>query len=499
MFEPLYYQDKLQIVNPAGDIGVVTLWSPTKTIYKKLSTLGIDLDPHTSRIAVLGTLYGNGLPELLHNLLYNPQIAHLFILGQDLSGSRAELTGFFAQGLEETTYLGTPMMRIIGTDKHLDGAITPHDFTTRPLTVTDLSQYQEADAAEAIRRTFAHCPPPKPCTLPRIQRPLTQPTVQWYPSHPGGHTIIRQTPLEAWQELIFRLIRFGHRHHLRKGERIELQNIKTIVQEPVEEDPEALAKRGFSLAELRTYQTGLLDGSPPIEQSYTYGNRLRGYFQAEGRIIDTLETAIVHLQEDHESRRAYIALWDSNRDTLPQTRSHPCLVALFFRKWADRLTLTATFRSHNALDGWLKNCYGLMAVQKYVADRVPMPVGSLTVISHSISIDPQGNGLARAQAIAEAKKSDDRVDPLTGKRSLRTDPNGEFLVTTDETTQEIVVQHLHRGQLLKEYRAREPEMLEKMLARDCALSDIAHALYLGREMARCAMRLPSPSDHRDGP
>ena len=113
----------------------------------------------------------------------------------------------------------------------------------------------------------------------------------------------------------------------------------------------------------------------------------------------------------------------------------------------------------------------------------------LTLISHSISIDPQGNGLVRAQAIADAKKTEDRLDPTTGRRSLRLDPCGEFVVSLDKTTQEIVVQHLYQGQLLKEYRAKESETVEKMLARDCALSEISHALYLGREMARCETRL----------
>ncbi|MBF0462230.1 MAG: hypothetical protein HQL87_12625 [Magnetococcales bacterium] len=489
MFEPLYYKDKLQIINPQGDIGVVTLWSPVKTVYKKLSTHGIDLDPHTSRIAALGTLYGNGLPELLHNLLYNPQIAYLVILGKDLANARQELIGFFARGLEETTYLGTPMYRIIGTDKKMDGSVKPEDFRTRPLTVTDLSVHREPELAAALQSYFAERPPQQPCQAERVRRTIPQPVVQWYPSHPGGHSLMRHTPLEAWQEVIFRLVRFGHRQQLRKGERIELQNMKVIIQEPAEEDPVPLAKWGFALADLHAYQATLLDPTPSAEQPYTYGNRLRGYFQSGTGVIDTLETAICHLREDAESRRAYIALWDSNRDTLPITRGHPCLVALFFRKWAGQLTLTATFRTHNALDGWLRNVYGLMAVQRYVADRVPLPVGSLTIISHSISIDPQGNGLARAQAIALAKKSDDRVDLATGKRSLRMDPNGELLLSTDDDTQEIVVQHLYQGRLLKEYRAKEPETLEKMLARDCALSEISHALYLGREMARCEIKL----------
>jgi thymidylate synthase len=37
---------------------------------------------------------------------------------------------------------------------------------------------------------------------------------------------------------------------------------------------------------------------------------------------------------------------------------------------------------------------------------------------------------------------------------------------------------------LKEYRGKSAEEIERQLARDGALSDISHALYLGREIAR---------------
>ena len=487
-FKPLYYTNKIHIINPVGDVGVVTLWSPVKTIYKKLATVGVDLDPLTSRIAALGTLYGNGLPELLRNLLYNPQIWHLIVLGKDLSGSRDELKNFFERGLMAADYLGTSMCGIVGTDRKIDANVTPEDFAGR-LSITDLSQYRDAETQDRIGCFFKHLSPQKPCKTERIQRPIPQTQVEWYPSDPRGHTVIRTRPLAAWKELIFRLVRFGQRNTIKKGERIELQNVKVIVQEPIEDSQELLAKHGFSLEKLHAYQKRIFDPSLPMEQPYTYGNRMGGYFLAEGEVVDTLALAVKHLQADPETRLAYMALWDTGRDSLPGIKGHPCLVALFFRKFEGKLTLTATFRTHNALDGWLRNVYGLLAIQKHVADCVSIPVGSLSVISHSISIDPQGNGMERAKAIAAARETDENVDEVTGKRSLRLDPNGEFIVTTDRESQEIVVQHIYKGQTLKEYRARRAVDLERMLARDLAISEISHALYLGSEIAKKELQL----------
>ncbi len=59
---------------------MVTLWSKVDYVIERFRQAGVDLDPATSPIAVFGTLYGNGLREMLRNLLYNPadsDAAHL--------------------------------------------------------------------------------------------------------------------------------------------------------------------------------------------------------------------------------------------------------------------------------------------------------------------------------------------------------------------------------------------------------------------------------------
>ena len=99
-FMSLHFADRLTVINPQGTIGVVTLWSRPDYVMERFRQAGVDLDPETSDIAVFGTLYGNGLREMLRNLLYNPQIQVLLICGNDRSGSYEELKNFFELGLE---------------------------------------------------------------------------------------------------------------------------------------------------------------------------------------------------------------------------------------------------------------------------------------------------------------------------------------------------------------------------------------------------------------
>ncbi|HEY2844766.1 MAG TPA: thymidylate synthase, partial [Bryobacteraceae bacterium] len=197
--------------------------------------------------------------------------------------------------------------------------------------------------------------------------------------------------------------------------------------------------------------------------------------------VDSLEIVGKRLREKPESRHAYIALWDNARD-LPEGTDTPCFVSAFFRKFEGKLTLTATFRSHNAMEAWPENVYGLIAIQRYVARMAGMEPGPLTVFSHSISIDV--SSLEKARKIASSKESDEVHDPATGKLGPRMDPNGAFTTTFDRATWELVVEHSYDGMKLNEYRGKSAEEIERQLGRDAALSEISHALYLGREIAR---------------
>lgn len=489
-FESLYYGDRLRRFNPGGDVGVVTLWSKVDQAVKVLHELNIDLDERTSRIAVIGNLYGNGLPHMLRNLLWNPQIAYLLIVGQDLSGSRGDLISFFENGLEEVQFLGAQTFKIIGRNRVIDGLVKPSDFKVPPK-LTALGKLSAPETLADIQNFFSSLEPPLELEGPRQKIDLPEIQVTRFPTEARSNVVLRDSPLEAWKELIFRLHRFGHRSALKKGERIELQNLKVVVSKPDEDADTLILESGFDPDKFRDYQKRILSPIKPEDLEYTYGHRIRGYFRHQETPVDGLEIAIQRLKADPETRHAYISIWDSHRD-LPEGHGCPCLVSLFFRRFEEKLTLTATFRTHNAVDAWLENFWGLIAIQRFVAEASGMERGPITVFSHSISVS--ADSLEKASRIADQKTTDDVINPETGKREPRMDHNGSFTVTVDHEAQEIVVEHSFQGMPLKTYRSRHAQTLEHELARDCAVSEIAHALYLGREIARAEMILRKKQD-----
>lgn len=426
-FIPLYYADKLHILNPTGNVAVCSLWTPPERLVEKYR--------HNPRVAVVGGLYGNGLQEMLMNLLYNPQITYLLIDGKDIGTSGLELANFFQLGVEPADYYGRKMVRIVGTNRYIDLAFSPSMFLIR--IIKDAEFLPE------------HTGP----SLPRVRLNIDlKPKVTYYPSNQHGHQIIADTIEDGWIEIVSRLHRFGVPVNFAKGDRIELLNVKAVINRPECND--------------LAYGRSLLDGKIPDDQTYSYGNRLCEYFGHS-----QIDAAITHLKGDRESRRAYMSTWDVKTDGKVSSRGHPCLTSAFFRMQNENLSLTATFRSHNALDGWARNAYGLAHVLEHVAKEVGCAPGALVIISHSLTIDPAGGGLERAEAVSEARKV----------RMVK-DPQGEFTFTRDG--EYIVAQHSHNGIMLKEYRAKTAERMGNLLLMDNCISDIGHAIYIGRQLER---------------
>ncbi|SMC22833.1 thymidylate synthase [Desulfacinum hydrothermale DSM 13146] len=471
-FIPLFFGDSIRRINPRGTVGLLTLWSQPDYVLRRLRQAHINLDPATSPIAAVGTLYGNGLRELLRNLLHNPQIDTLLVLGRNRSGSLEELSAFFQHGLEPCSGAALEYVpvggrspravRIRGTSRVIDDLVRPEDFA-RPPRIRVFGTPQDKEALDRLRDFLASYAPESGGLLERVEIPLPQVRVSTFPSNPRAHVICADEPLGAWLQLISVLHRFGRPVTLAKGKRRELQNVKVVVERPGPISSKDLDRFGLDPDRLGQYQQDILSPLLAGDETYTYGHRLRRYFG-----VDALTEAARRLVEDPQDRKAYVVLWDPRRD-LTAPKGHPCLVSLFFRTFQDALTLTATFRTHNALDAWLVNFYGLMAILDFVASKTGIPPGPITVVSHSISLDE--SQMDRAALIAAQRPFGYREDPM-----------GYFRISLDRDA--IVVEHRHGDITLKEYRHPKASKLQHEIARDGALSDINHALYLGRQLER---------------
>ena len=70
--------------------------------------------------------------------------------------------------------------------------------------------------------------------------------------------VVQDTIIEAWKEVLHLLSRFGHRVRLKKGERLELQHVKVVVEKPRFEADDKL-----HAVNLYSWQAAALPGRHP--------------------------------------------------------------------------------------------------------------------------------------------------------------------------------------------------------------------------------------------
>jgi hypothetical protein len=445
------------------------------------------LDDSAGRVAVIANLYGDGMYAMFCNLLYNPQLRHVVAVGQDLNlPTCREIESFLENGLEACEVNGMSMQRIPGTNRVFpDLAEFDVSRLQARLTFRYVGGFADSTMPNRLLQALAELPAPTDDAPDRIHVEIptaASNTGFRRPSQIMSHEVTRDSPHAAWKELVVRTMRFGRPVLLGGRSRIELLNVKAVIVNPREDDPEVLRGSGFDLEEFHRYQQRILSDDVPADISYTYGNRLRGYFLQPSGGRDSLATAVKLLRQNPTTRHAFLTLWDMATDT--KRESPPCLTTLFFRVGPKGLALTATYRAHNLLTAWLENLYGLIAIQGYVREQLEVQADSLTVVSHSLGIDPASPRYDQARSIERGWTRDDDFDEISKRYSLRQDPNGNFAIRADVKQGVIVAEHWAEGVLVKRYTAERADVIARQIAGDMAVSLPSHGLWIGQELVR---------------
>ena len=148
--------------------------------------------------------------------------------------------------------------RIRETRRIIDDLVTPELFSTIPELIWLGDTNEEQIGADIFKSFLVTWKPKSIHELERRQVPLPEVEVQYFPSNPRGHVVVRDTPIEAWKEVLYLLTRFGHRVTLKKGDRLELQHVKVVV-----EKPEFEAEKKLHEVNLDSRETAALPGRHP--------------------------------------------------------------------------------------------------------------------------------------------------------------------------------------------------------------------------------------------
>lgn len=415
-----------ELIMGQGDQAVCTLWSPRDRWRKLMDDSGMEYDPE--RVAVVGNLYHrSGVENLIRNLYANPQMRKLFIVGVDLPKNL--ISTLKRAWLSE--YVTVHVMNPDDSDESLPVNCEFKWIDLHCAAIRDHyeSRWSLSGKRDAPERTIL-TPPKFVCDS--LQTPV-----------PGG-IFYGKNLREVWDRLRFYIQTFGTQYESRYGNTLEILGMTTVV-------PESPYEKGlpFSKEEGDDYVQFLLDFNEKPEVSYDYGPLIGGIMDIEKGQFDT--------------RHAY---WPVYVPSHRGMKEPPCLVSCWFKQREGVLYGCYVFRSQDMFAGYSRNVYGLHRFQELLAKKHGFECGPLITQTHSAHLYERDVDL-------------DLVSPII------TDPAGDCVISVE--ADHIKVDITRDGEIIQRLEGKTALSLERELRH--YVTDVSHALYLGRELYKAELRL----------
>lgn len=508
-----------------ASVAVTFLWTMRDAVIPKLEKENLALATNFYTPA--------GLVGMVRNILANPYIRYVILLGEEYSShgkeeqeKQAELTSanalrtFFEQGINDERKL-PGFEQAVHFDENIPTELIRKVAENVELIdlnkmMPDASFDEKIVEANRLLRTIE-----KKC--PFIDKPSTfefEKTKDSFPYEGGAVVVHGSTIPKTWINVIHKIYRYGRKNLMNANTDRwvkEINNIVAVIHDPQNTD---LSINPFLVPltpeKIKAYQQEVLSPLLPEGKAYTYGNKLRAYFFHDSNAIKTLVNSeafrdfefgkgihldqnitylekgceinqitdiIDALKRDPYSKATIAITWHPADELMRKHKSSPCLVLLQAMVQDEKLNLTTYWRSHDMTQGWPENAYGMAAVQKEIADSINIRPGELTLISSSAQI--YNHYYAQVE---------DMLNKYKKEETDYNDPRGNFLISVKENR--IIVTHVHpsdNGEIDKFEGGDAAEVIRK-ISENIEINT-SHALYLGKELMKAELALATHGDY----
>jgi len=502
MVWPSYFKDRLDIGNLNSTTAICCLWTPKEYVKQLVSQ---------ESYCVLGQLYTKkGINYILRNIFLNPSIKRIILVGEDLMKSGETLIKLSQKGVNSDNHIADD------TSFSLDLEISKeyiYLFRKNVEIVDFRGSKNLANLAEFLKSYQKENSKPKLWAKPIDFPQSKEAEIQTFPSEVGVFKITALTMGAAYPQVLKHIMEFGFTtdtviNYATNTSKLlkEVLNM-TVVISPNPELEEDFRVFPFSKEDLDSYIKGFLDPDPKTED-YTYGERLFNY--GEGQIeqlkdiypwlkierfktlfpfkgFDQVSGGIIRKLSKFPCDRGAVALLGNVfTDVFPQRppKKIPCLFLIQCQVLDNKLNLTAYFRSNDMYNAWPLNCFALKHLQKDIASKLSVKVGSLITISNMAHIYEHN----WQDAVKIIEKNCLGV--------CEWDARGNFIVSTNLKSKKLEVCLISPDgnvQLRKwEIDGLSPNASRNICYRietDLGVSTIGNAMYLGRQVERAVSSL----------
>jgi len=428
-----------------SNVAVVTLWTKKETVVEKLRGLGV-LD----KVAVVGTLYTvYGINYLLHTLAENPKVDTLVVFGADLSESGEVLVKLFR---DKCFPPGFKSMWRLEEVKPLLESVNVVDLREA------FSKEDWSALARAVKENYCRRPSRRPVLRLELKEQITE---SW-PLPVSGQVVYDESLFRAWVKAVASVMAFGV---VKNSEYCEKQKqlLNLVVVLNIYGEKYSLEEEFFNYFTRKDFEyhfKSLLNSDKQRGVSYTYGERLRKH----PLVGDQLSALIEKLHTKPYTRRAVAVLWNHCTDL--ESEAPPCILIVQGDVSGDFYNHTVFIRSNDIYSAWALNAYAQIRLAEYIAGKLGIKVGTVTLISCSAHI--YEHDWTRAWELVHR-----HYDCL---KAFVPDPRGNLIVNATEHCLEV------------EHRAPDGKLAHKYIVRDYSdLKPLAvllapdHAFYLGWE------------------
>jgi len=501
-----------------GNAAVTFLWTMRDAVIPKLDK---------GNLAIATNFYTPaGLEGMIRNILGNPCIRYVIMLGEEYSSqSKADtisdrtsanaIRAFFGKGINSERKLAG-FETAIHIDRNIPlgmiNAVREH------VKLIDLNrQMPGASLDEKIaeaNRLLATLERKEPF----LEKPATfgyEPAEEPLPFEGGPIVVHESTIPRAWMEMIYNIYRYGRENLMNANTDRwvkEINNMVVVVHDPQDMD---LSFNPFLVPltreKIEAYKQEILAAELPKGKAYTYGNKLRAYHypsaeEVKGLVgsreykdfefgrgphldanvryhnstceINQIQDIIDVLKRDVYSKACVAITWHAQEELMRKHKSSPCLVFLQAVVQDERLNLTVFFRSHDMVQGWPENAYGCAAMQKEIADGIGVKPGLLVVMSGSGQIYRHYYKQVE-EMLQKFRKAEDAFG----------DRRGNFVVEVEGGNIVARLVHPHTGKILDMFVGSTPKEVYKQIDFRVHQLKPDHAMYLGAELQKAELAL----------
>lgn len=427
-----YYKHALWVNDvDTAFIGVVTLWTMKQEVVEQI----VD----KSKILTVGNLYTlQGFEWIVRNVCANPRFQYLIIVGKDnnnvvpilskretnLTNNEAEIVfwNYFRNHISFVEYGHNMYDKMNNIINHLKKS---DNWILEPLLIP-----------EPEKVSFSS-----------------------YESEESGFVVRDNDLYRLWQRALLMIKMFGVETN---GTR-EVMNITSVLTKKPFID-----KRFPAFDRIESYLPQVCTNNGSEGLTYTYGQRLFGRNQIDS-IVDLLSRDVL-------KRQAVATTWQPPDDYIQP--APPCLVLVTFRIHPCSnntycMYMTTVFRSHDMYKAFGMNLFALWRLGEIVLNRVV----------ENTHLNISFKSLTNLSISAHVYEADLKLLSNVERLNCNLDYRGYFVITLLRNERKLQLALMNSNNQVVEQWISD-DVRELCDACQIFISDVSHALYMGRELSR---------------